>query len=31
MRGYLRERFPTVGVSFEPRNVFPCFILRAVK
>jgi phospholipid N-methyltransferase len=31
MRDFMRERFPRVEVSFEPRNLFPCFILRAVK
>jgi phospholipid N-methyltransferase len=31
MRAYLRERFDSVRFSFEPRNLFPCFILHATK
>jgi len=31
MRGVLCESFAAVRVTFEPRNVFPCFILQATK
>jgi phospholipid N-methyltransferase len=31
MRSLLKERFPRVRVLFEPRNVFPCFLLHCRK
>ena len=31
MRKPLRQKFPSVSVFFEPRNIFPCFILNARK
>ena len=31
MRRPILERFPKVSLSFEPRNLFPCFILTAQK
>ena len=31
MRAYLRERFDRVRFTFELRNLFPCFILHAIK
>ena len=31
MRTLLRQRFSRVRLTFEPRNLFPCFILQATK
>lgn len=31
MRSLLKERFPRVRVLFEPRNVFPCFLVHCRK
>jgi len=31
MRPFLEKRFPYVRVQFEPRNIFPCFLLHGRK
>jgi len=31
MRPYLKEHFPYVRAQFEPRNLFPCFLLHGRK
>jgi phospholipid N-methyltransferase len=31
MRSYIGERFPAVRLTFEPRNLLPCFIMHATK